>query len=51
MPHKYPSMDQALEFSSNFYELGFRGIDEAGNKLFKDPYGDKFYNNAFKYLL
>lgn len=51
LPHKYPSMDQALEFSSDFYELGFWGIDEVGNKLFKDPYGDKFYNNAFKYLL
>lgn len=51
IPHKYPSMDQALEFSSDFYELGFWGIDEAGNKLFNDPQGDKFTNNAFKYIV
>ncbi len=44
-------MVQALEFSSDFYELGFWGIYEAGNKLFKDPQSDKLYKYVFKYAL
>lgn len=28
-------MDQALDWSTDFYELGFWGIDEAGGKLFR----------------
>lgn len=51
LPHNYPSMDQSLKFSSDFYELGFWGIDELGNSLFKDNSGEKITNQAFKYLL
>lgn len=51
LPHHYPSMDQSLKFSLDFYELAYWGIDELGNKLFKDPYGEKFSNDAFKYVI
>lgn len=51
LPHKYPSMNQALNYSLDFYELGYWGIDELGNKLFNDPGGDKFSNNTFKYII
>jgi hypothetical protein len=51
LPHNYPSMGQALSYSLDFYELSYWGIDELGNKLFNDPYGDKFSNNTFKYII
>ncbi len=41
LPHNYPSMDQALHYSLDFYELGYWGIDALGNKLFNDPTGHK----------
>ncbi|GGB98012.1 hypothetical protein GCM10011325_26680 [Dyadobacter sediminis] len=49
-------MTQALEFSADFYELGYMGIDKLGNGLFKpkkQPYtsGRKVLNAGFKYLL
>ncbi len=51
LPQNYPSMDQALKYSGDVYELGFWGIDELGNKLFKDNEGNKFSNFTFKYIL
>jgi len=56
LPNHYPSMNQALEYSRDFYELGFWGIDALGNKIFKSldkPYTNlrKFSNHAFKYAL
>lgn len=51
LPYNYPSMKQSLKYSAGFYELGFWGIDELGNALFKDDDGDKFGNKAFKYLV
>lgn len=51
LPQKYPSMDQALKYSNDLYELGYWGIDELGNKLFSDPEGDKLTNFAFKYIV
>lgn len=56
LPYKYPSMDEALSWSHDMYELGFYGIDELGNLLFKpgeQQYSrfKKFGNNAFKYAL
>ncbi len=50
-PHNYPSMYQALNFSNDFYELGYWGVDELGNALFKDATGEKFRNKAFKYII
>jgi len=49
-------MNQALEWSNDFYELGFWGIDALGNKLFNsgDRSGSKwrtFSGNVFKYVL
>lgn len=54
LPYRYPSMNQALEFSNDFYELGYLGIDKLGNGLFKPktrPYtkGRKLINGIFKY--
>jgi hypothetical protein len=54
-PYHYPSMNQALEFSADMYELGYLGIDKLGNRLFKSkskPYssGRKAVNFGFKYL-
>jgi hypothetical protein len=56
LPYRYPSMNQALEFSSDFYELGYLGIDKLGNALFKPKkkeytFGKKLLNAGFKYLL
>lgn len=55
LPYRYPSMDQALEWSGSMYGLGFWGIDELGNFIFKQPskpYSGwrKAGNNAFRYL-
>lgn len=54
LPYKYPSMDQALKWSQDMYELGFWGIDELGDLIFKsddEPYSGlrRLGNNAFKY--
>lgn len=51
LPYSYPSMQQALIYSTDFYELGYWGVDELGNKFFKDPSGKKFSNRAFKYIV
>lgn len=51
IPHNYPSMHQALDYSLDFYELSYWGIDELGNKLFNDPAGSKFSNSTFKYII
>ncbi len=57
LPYAYPSMNQALEWSKDFYELGFWGIDELGDGLFlkrrTTPHakGRIFANNLFKYAL
>jgi len=56
LPYNYPSMNQALEWSADFYELSFWGIDELGDALFisetKLNTGmRKFTNIAFKYIL
>jgi hypothetical protein len=56
LPHHYPSMNQALEFSSDLYELSFLGIDKLGDGLFKPktkPYtkAKKAVNFVFKYAL
>lgn len=51
LPYNYPSINQALEYSLDFYELAFWGIDEAGNKLFKDQDRKKISNSGFKYII
>lgn len=55
-PQHLPSMDQALEFSNDLYELSFWGIDALGDKLFisdTKPYtlGREISNSVFKYGL
>ncbi|WAC14708.1 hypothetical protein [Dyadobacter pollutisoli] len=55
LPYSYPSMNQALEFSADLYELSYLGIDKLGNALFKPrkkeyTRGRKILNGAFKYL-
>ena len=55
LPYNYPSMNQALEWSADFYELSFWGIDELGDALFISDTRSytgmrKFTNNAFKYI-
>ena len=54
LPYQYPSMNQALEFSNDFYELTFLGIDKLGDGLFRPktkPYtkGKRLINGIFKY--
>lgn len=54
LPHRYPSMDEALNWSTDFYEAGFWGIDELGNLLFRSENEDqsrlrKFGRGVFKY--
>lgn len=56
LPYQYPSMNQALEFSSDMYELGYLGIDKLGNALFKPKTksyttGRKLVNGVFKYAV
>lgn len=56
LPHRYPSMNQALNWSADFYEAGFWGIDELGNLLFRPGAEDasmlkKLGTGAFKYAL
>lgn len=55
LPYNYPSMNQAFEMGTDFYELGYWGIDGLGDKLFKRK--NKRYNairrisnGAFKYF-
>lgn len=55
LPNHLPSMNQSLEWSKDFYELGYWGIDELGDRLFINKKASptkwrKFSNNAFKYL-
>lgn len=56
LPYRYPSMNQALEFSAGIYEMGYMGIDKLGNALFKPEqegytFGKKILNIGLKYLL
>lgn len=56
LPYRHPSMNQALEFSADFYELGYLGIDKIGNVLLRPKTkeytkGRKMLNAGFKYLL
>jgi hypothetical protein len=56
LPYHFPSMDQALEWSNDLYELSFWGIEEVGDKFFiskTKPYTKwrKFSNNTFKYAI
>jgi hypothetical protein len=56
LPYYFPSMNQALELSNDFYELSFLGIDVLGDRIFiskTKPYSKLrgFSNNAFKYIL
>jgi hypothetical protein len=55
LPYTYPSMYQALEVGNDFYELGFWGIEELGNRIIKKENGaskgKKFANGALKYAL
>jgi hypothetical protein len=55
LPYRYPSMNEALEWSHDMYELGFWGIDELGDVTFgkwRKPYSSlrKIGNNVFKYV-
>lgn len=54
-PQAFPSMDQTLTLSSDLYELGFFGIGELGDWIFKperENYSNlkKLGNNVFKYV-
>jgi len=54
--YHFPSMNQALEWSNDLYELSFWGIEELGDKFFiskTKPYTKwrKFSNNTFKYAI
>ncbi|MEO6283217.1 MAG: hypothetical protein ABIN80_24080 [Dyadobacter sp.] len=56
LPYRYPSMNQAMEFSADLYELSYLGIDKLGNSLFKPKTkeytrGRKILNGGFKYLV
>lgn len=56
LPHHLPSMQQSLDFSNDFYELSFWGIDALGDKLFipkNKEYSKvrKIGNAVFKYGL
>lgn len=55
LPGYFPSMNQSLEWSRDFYELGFYGIDALGNAIFRpgnNPGSQlrNISNHAFKYL-
>ncbi|GAA4439055.1 hypothetical protein GCM10023188_35040 [Pontibacter saemangeumensis] len=56
LPYRYPTMQQSLELSNNFYDLGYRGIDLLGDKLIRvdeagaTP-GKLLLNKTAKYLL
>ncbi|WP_161888529.1 hypothetical protein [Pontibacter russatus] len=56
LPYTYPSMQQSLEWSNNFYDLGYRGIDLLGDKLIRLDEGRAapgrvLLNKTTKYLL
>jgi hypothetical protein len=56
LPYRYPSMNQALEFSADLYELSYLGIDKLGNSLFKPKMKEytrsrKIWSGGFKYLV
>lgn len=51
---RYPSMMQSAEMSSGLYDLGFWGIDAAGNAIIRnrnETTGGKIANAGLKYLL
>jgi hypothetical protein len=51
---RYPSMLQSAELSSGLYDLGFWGIDAAGNAIIRnrnETTGGKIANAGLKYLL
>lgn len=55
-PQHYPSMNQTVKWSSSFYELGYWGIDELGDKIFykkevKPTKTRKMFNGLFKYAV
>jgi hypothetical protein len=54
LPYRYPSMQQALDWTSSIYELGFHGISVLGDKIFiPDEQSSKSWrkicNSIFKY--
>jgi hypothetical protein len=52
LPYQYPSLRQSLEIANNFYELGFWGIDELGNTVFRRrTTKNKWFNRAFTFAL
>ena len=56
LPHFAPSMNQAFEFSNDFYELGFWGIEKLGDQLFNSKtksYTERrnFSKSLFRYAL
>ncbi|MPM05069.1 hypothetical protein SDC9_51353 [bioreactor metagenome] len=56
LPHNYPGMNQATEWSRDFYELAFWGIDEWGDRMFLNKKSEPskkrlLFNHAFKYAL
>ncbi len=56
LPYNYPGMNQATEWSRDFYELAFWGIDELGDKIFINKKTEiskrrNLFNNAFKYAI
>lgn len=56
LPQKFPSMNQASKWSTDFYELGYWGLDELGDRIFINKYSKitnsrKALNKIFKYSL
>lgn len=56
LPYYAPSMQQSLELSNDFYELGFWGIDALGDLIFvpkekKYSTGRKIGNTIFKFAV
>lgn len=54
LPYKAPSMDQALKFSYDLYDISYWGIDKLGDKIFVPKTKPntklrKFSNAAFKF--
>lgn len=46
LPHRYPSMNQSLQWSGGMYDLGFWGIDAAGSALFDTGWKQTGFNYA-----
>lgn len=56
LPYKYPSMQQSLDWSNNFYDLGYMGIDALGNLIINPKKKEfttsrKVMNMAVKYAI